>query len=272
MFFSSSATCCCTTLRNALKASTSGGPSSVVRRSICFFTAEWATEERVDHVRVAQDLADHRIERGLLGVVVRLEFAHHLADDSSVRSVVESREQRVDAAMIGEDEVNSVRHFRPPVPGHESGACPAVPVTMHREVGNDALGKLAVRLRGDRHAGPGSVDAGIDEEILAVAPSGDRLEVPVRTLHPRERRWVVGESGTCGNDDRVGLGGAGRVERPVDREFVGPPSRSRDRALVGGDDVWDGARRDRAPPASARMPARSHPSLARICTTRPSTG
>ena len=57
-------------------------------------------------------------------------------------------------------------------------------------------------------------------------------------------RRVVGESRTCRNNDRICLGGASRVERPVDGQLVGPPSRSRDRALVGGDDVGHRAGRD----------------------------
>ena len=125
MFFSSSATCFCTMVRNALNASTSGAPSSVVSDVDLLLHGGVGDRRTLDHVGVAEDLAHHRVERGLFGVVVRLELADHLTDDRCVGGVVELCEQRIHAAVIGEYEVNSVRHFRPPVPGHGWGAVAA---------------------------------------------------------------------------------------------------------------------------------------------------
>ncbi len=64
----------------------------------------------LDRRRVAEHVTGERVEGGVLGVVVSGQRIDDLADDAGFARLGEAREQRFDTAVVGEDQLDSVRH------------------------------------------------------------------------------------------------------------------------------------------------------------------
>ena len=134
---------------------------------------------------------------------------------------VERREELATRSVVGEDEVDPVRHVSSPgsrcvrvgwVAARSQCRCTA---RSARTALANALVRPSRRTRHRSRRAPALL-----QQLGAVAPGGDGLEVPVGALHVGDHRRVVGEAGAVGDDDGVGLGRAGGVERPVDGELV----------------------------------------------------
>ena len=151
------------------------GPSSVVMWSICFFTAECACADRSIDAGVAEHVAGERVERGVLGVVVRRQRVDDLADDRAVAasrrtSANSSSTVRWSARMRSIPFGMSDLLLRASAgrvgctPARSQWRCTARPATT-------ALANALLASVGDDDAGAVGVDAGVGQQLGCRRPT-----------------------------------------------------------------------------------------------------